>query len=147
MKRFVFGLIGFLLLASCSKKELLLGEISITPLPADLIEGQGYFEINATTIVAVENEEQQEIATRFFNQFETVSGWIPEIQLGTDKGTIAFSTDTSLEKEAYELHVDATKIQIKAASGAGFFYALQSLKQLLPPSFYATKRQPNIVWG
>nr|WP_299073356.1 family 20 glycosylhydrolase [uncultured Allomuricauda sp.] len=145
--RLALGLIGLVWVASCGKKDLQLGEISITPLPADLIEGHGYFEINANTIVAVENEEQQKIVARFFNQFETVSGWVPEIQLGTGKGTISLSTDASMENEAYKLQVDTAKIQIKAASGAGFFYALQSLKQLLPTSFYSTKEKPNVVWG
>ncbi|MEO9512817.1 MAG: family 20 glycosylhydrolase [Flavobacteriaceae bacterium] len=146
-KKLFCVLLIVLVITSCAKKELQLGEISITPLPAELLVGDGHFEINSNTVISVENEAQQEIAFRFFNQFKTVSGWVPEIQLETDKGGIVFNADSSLENEAYELHVKPTGIQLKASSGAGFFYALQSLKQLLPTSFYAKSLQTNVVWG
>lgn len=146
-KKLFCGLIAILMIASCAKKELQLGEISIMPLPADVIEGEGHFEINANTIVSVENKEQRGIAETFFKQFEKVSGWIPEIQQGIDKEGITFRTDNSMDNEAYELQINKTNIEIKATSGAGFFYGLQSLKQLLPASFYSQNLQSNVVWG
>lgn len=141
-----FVFIG-ILLASCAKNQLQLGQISVTPLPVELVEGELHFEINEDTKVFVENEQQAVIAKQFFNQFEKVSGWVPEVEQGTSKSDIVFSTDSSMGDEAYELSINKMNIQIKAASGAGFFYALQSLKQLLPASFYSEKKQTNVVWG
>ena len=63
------------------------------------------------------------------------------------QGNITFITDSEMEDEAYALDVTAEAIEIRAAGGAGFFYALQSLKQLLPTSFYSGALQPNVVWG
>ncbi|WP_299666631.1 family 20 glycosylhydrolase [uncultured Polaribacter sp.] len=142
-----FMFLSVLMLTSCIKKELKLGKISIIPLPTELIAGEEHFVIKENTTVSVENEQQEVIAKRFFNQFENVSGWILEVKLGKEEGDIIFSTDTSIEEEGYQLHINKTKIQIKAASGAGFFYALQSLKQLLPASFYSQEEQSNVVWG
>lgn len=146
-KRALFGFILILLFASCARKELRLGEISVTPLPAHTIAGEGYFEINDQTVVAVENEEEHKVATVFFDQFMEVSGWVPEIRQGSGDGDITFATDNTLEDEAYELQVTQKGIVVKAASGAGFFYALQSLKQLLHTSFYSQDQHPNVVWG
>jgi hexosaminidase len=47
-----------------------------------------------------------------------------------------------LKAEAYELAINAQHVDIKAADAAGFHYAVQSLRQLLPSSFYQTKAAP-----
>ncbi|SNZ00434.1 beta-N-acetylhexosaminidase [Flagellimonas pacifica] len=145
IKKGVF-LIIITLLFACQQKELKKGEVAIIPKPALQEVGEGYFEINEGTQVSVENEEQEAVAKRFFSQFEMVSGWMPSVDMSTT-GNILFVTDSTLEEEAYELEVKTTTITIKASSGVGFFYALQSLKQLLPASFYGEKLQSNVVWG
>lgn len=147
-KIYLVYLLGMLLiLLSCAKRELKIGKIAIIPLPAELTTGQGHFVINEHTIVSVENEEQLNIATNFFKKFERISSRIPEIGIGKAKANIVFNTDSLLEDEAYELTVEADNIRVKSASGAGFFYAMQSLGQLMPPSFYSQKKQSNTDWG
>ncbi|MCF7567856.1 family 20 glycosylhydrolase [Sabulilitoribacter arenilitoris] len=140
-------LLSFLLLTSCEQKKLVLqiGEAHIIPKPASLIKSEGYFEIKPTSKVSVENEEQKIIANQFFNQFKNVAGWIPQIVIG-GKGDISFVTDQTIETEGYHLKISKNNIVIKASSKAGFFYALQSLKQLLPTTFYKNTVQ-NIRWG
>ncbi len=133
-------------LLACQQKELHIGTVAIIPKPMEQMEGEGHFKIDETTTVSVANEAQAAIAKRFFNQFLPVSGWEPEVGINT-QGTIKLTTDTSLDEEAYVLDVTPKAISIKAASGAGFFYGLESLKQLLPASFYSGKLQPNVVWG
>jgi len=144
-------LLFFLLvfLSGCSstlEKELVIGEVAILPKPLQQTTEEGYFEIHAKTKVSVENEAQLEMATRFFQQFETVTAWIPNIGIADD-GDIVFSTQSDLSSEAYVLEVQANRIEIKAASEAGFFYALQSLKQLLPTAFYGNELQVDKRWG
>ncbi|GAA3647173.1 beta-N-acetylhexosaminidase [Flavivirga jejuensis] len=140
-------LVCLLIFVSCAKKNLQLGDVSLIPMPVEVAPSEGYFEINKNTIVSVENETQAMIANRFFKQFEVVSGWIPSVKTGTEKGDIILINDSSFHEEAYELNVTKSTIEIKAATGAGFFYALQSLKQLLPTSFYAKKQLVNVSWG
>jgi hexosaminidase len=133
-------------LTSCAEKKMQLGTVAIIPQPVSLTKNQGYFEINVGTSISVENEEQAKIAKLFFKDFEEVSGWVPPINIGS-KGDIIFLTDPDLKQEAYKLDVTSSNITLKASSSAGFFYGLQSLKQLLPTSFYNKKLQANVVWG
>lgn len=132
---------------SCdSDKTIEIGTLSVIPKPAEMVAGEGHFTFDKHTTVAVENEEQAITAKLFFRAFEVVSGWQPSINIG-GKGQITFSTDVSLKEEAYLMEITEKSIEIKASSGAGFFYALQSLKQLLPPSFYSGTLQPEVAWG
>ncbi len=142
----ILALVWASYLFSCTRSGLQMGEVAVIPKPASLEKTEGYFEINKSTVVAVENEDQARIARSFFNDFHRVSGWAPAVNVG-QQGDIIFESDASLEAEAYSLSVLPEKIQVKAASGAGFFYALQTLKQLLPASFYGKTLQPDVAWG
>ncbi|WP_168796292.1 beta-N-acetylhexosaminidase [Flagellimonas onchidii] len=135
-----------LAITACQSPKMEYGTNAIIPKPAMLEEGNGFFAINSNTTVSVENEAQAKTANLFFSEFEAVSGWVPQINV-RGNGDIIFTTDASLQEEAYTLDVSPTAVNIKAASDAGFFYALQSLKQLLPTSFYSNKLQANVVWN
>ncbi|WP_158850778.1 beta-N-acetylhexosaminidase [Algibacter sp. L1A34] len=141
-------LLCFLLaLTSCDKKELKIGETEIIPLPAELIEGNGHFIISEKTTISVNNEEQKTIVINFFKKFETASGWIPEISINNDQADIIFYTEKSLNPEAYELVINTGGIHVKSASGAGFFYAMETIGQLLPATLYSKEKQANTIWG
>lgn len=139
------ALLSFLLFA-CTEKTILVEEPNLVPLPAELSRGEGNFVINEKTLISVENEEQKRMATVFAEGFQTVAGWTPSVTVG-GTGDILFVTEASLGTEAYELEVTSDKILIKASNGAGFFYATQTLKQLLPPVFYGEDLQANVGWG
>lgn len=144
-----YSIILFLLAlthVSCIEKTVEVGKVAIIPLPEKQIEGTGHFEIDEGTIVTVENEAQMNLANLFFYEFTTVSGWTPKVRIG-GHGDIVFITEPTMVAEGYNLEVTPENIKITAGSEAGFFYALQSFKQLLPVSFYSGKLQPNIVWG
>ncbi|MEI6866320.1 family 20 glycosylhydrolase [Flavicella sp.] len=140
-------LCSLIVFVSCAKNEIKIREVAIIPLPAKLSKGEGCFVITKKTTVSVTNEEQLNIAANFFKKFKKVSGWIPKIGIEKAKANIIFSVDSSLEEEAYELIVSKDSIHIKSGSGAGFFYAMKSLGQLLPVSFYSEKKQLNTDWG
>lgn len=136
-----------LLLNSCGQKksELQIGKVHIIPKPISQIEAEGHFEIKASSKITVENEVQKAMVSQFFSQFQKVAGWIPIINIG-GQGDINFSSDKTIKSEGYNLIVTSNNISIKAASKVGFFYALQSLKQLLPIAFYKSTLQ-DIRWG
>ncbi|MDN3665195.1 beta-N-acetylhexosaminidase [Algibacter miyuki] len=146
-KIFLAGLVCFSVLVSCSKKELLKGDLDIIPLPAELVAGDGHFIINESTTISVNTEEEQAIATRFFEKFKTATGWLPEIGINKANADIVFSADTTLENEAYELEVTPKNILITSGSGAGFFYAMETIGQLLPTTIFSKKEQTNTIWG
>ena len=131
---------------SCTQNQIQYGNIAVIPRPQEITEADGYFVIDKNTKIAVENETQKEIAHHFFKHFKPVSGWEPMVNVGNE-GDIVFSSDSSLKEEMYILNVNASQIVVKAASGAGFFYALQTLKQLLHHSFYGEKALANVSWA
>ncbi len=147
LKYFSALILSLILLSSCNERklELQIGEAHIIPKPINLIKSEGHFEIKKSSIIAVENEMQENIASQFFSQFQEVAGWTPQIVIA-DKGDITFSTNKTIEAEGYQLKTSADAINIEASSKAGFFYALQSLKQLLPTAFYKNTLQ-NVRWG
>ena len=141
-------LMGIILLIGCESKntKLKVGQVSIIPKPAQQVLGKGYFEITAKTQITVENQEQKLIVDTFLEVFEVVAGWKPVVT-ENGKGELKLITDSSLENEAYILNVSSSNIEIKASSGAGFFYAIQSLKKLLPIEFSGNKVYKDVRWG
>lgn len=141
------AVICVLFFVSCADKnlELQVGKAHIIPKPVSQVEKDGYFEIKESSIISVENKEQEAIANQFFRHFEKVAGWVPQIKIGAG-GNIVFITDESIETEGYKLKVTSQNIIINAASKGGFYYAVQSLKQLLPVTFYENSLQ-DIRWG
>ncbi|MEO1260626.1 MAG: family 20 glycosylhydrolase [Bacteroidota bacterium] len=115
------------------------------PQPVETSTVEGHFEITKKTTIKVENEEQRRIAKLFFNHFIQVAGWAPKIS-NSENADINFITKKELVDEAYELSVKKKKINIYAKDGAGFFYALQTIRQLLPIEFSSDETQEHIRW-
>lgn len=120
--------------------------ISIVPCPESVSPGTGNFTFTGKTDFAVENDEQAEIVRCFSELFTRAAGFTPRVKVGDKKGKVCFLTDTSLKSEAYQLEVTPKRITIKASDGKGFFYALQTVRQLLPASIESTKVVNNVDW-
>lgn len=145
MKQILVLVFSMLILFSCTEQKLEVAPPNLIPQPQELIEGTGYFTISKNTVISVENDEQQKIAASFFANFQQIAGWTPTIT--TDQsGNFVFQSKAELAEEAYELLVEPGQVLVQASSGAGFFYALQSLKQLLPTEFYQDEMQVDKVW-
>ncbi len=143
----LLALSNFFFIACKPPEPINVEDIAIVPKPAQIETDSGYFEINAATLVAVENETQKKVAELFFSRFQQVAGWQPKILVGKASGDIIFQTDASLPEEGYVLESSEDNIYIKAGSPSGYFYALQTLRQLLPVSFYAGDIQDGVTWN
>ena len=130
-------LIGFLssMVAGCSDTNLT-HDIPLVPRPAQMVPGSGNYLFSGKTVFAVENEEQAEVARGFIALFTRAAGFTPKLTVGDDaeKGNVRFQTDATLKSEAYTLEVSPKEIIIEASDAKGFFYALQTIRQLLPAS-------------
>lgn len=62
------------------------------------------------------------------------------------EGNIVFLTDSIMKSDAYELTVLPEQITIKAADVKGFFYALQNLRLMLPPTIEG-KEKTTDTWS
>ena len=54
--------------------------------------------------------------------------------------------DNTLPDEGYTLMVDAKGVLIKTKTDAGYFYALQTIKQLWPNAFYEKNPVSGAMW-
>ena len=66
--------------------------------------------------------------------------------VGSKEGQIRFVTDSSFKPEAYLLEITPQQILIKASDTKGFFYALQSIRQLLPAAIESEQPVRNVDW-
>lgn len=107
--------------------------LPMVPRPAEYSAGEGYFSFGPETTFGVENESQLRMVSDFVSLFRT-AGFVPGVKIGDDKADVRMVTNASLPDESYHLEVTVKKIRIESSSDAGFFYALQSLRQLLPPA-------------
>ena len=121
-----------------------IGKYGIIPYPTSLKERkEGTLALNtltAITYVPSETQDIQNTVSSFAEQLKKTSGI--ELALKESTGTseakaINLIQDESVEKEAYTLQVEDDRITLKASTGAGFFYGLQTLKQMMPREIYA----------
>jgi hexosaminidase len=138
---FILGILVLIISAACtSHTQNTATENAIVPAPASLEKHAGSFEFSAKTRCSVENEMQQQVAAQFFKHFETAAGFKPEIEQNSLQADIVLVTDSGLKEEAYHLQVTPEQIRIAANSEAGFFYAFQSLRLMLPSAIAGSKK-------
>lgn len=107
---------------------------ALIPLPASVEQGQGSFCFGKKAKVCVDaypGDSVQTVWDRFAANLTASTG----IKCGKSKAAkadIRLEVDGRMGAEAYSLHITPRRVHIKAARPAGFFYALQTLKQLLP---------------
>lgn len=131
--RTIYALVCLLLLAVANiQADNLTQPVSLVPCPVSIVPGTGNFRFSAKTTFAVENEEQAAEVRRFTVLLTRAAGFTPRIKVGSKKGDICLTTDASLKSESYKLEITSKRINIHAADVQGFFYALQSIRQLLP---------------
>ncbi len=122
--------------------------LGLIPRPLSVITGHGTFTFTPKTRIIVENEEQMQSVPFFTELFHHAAGWEPKVVIGGSPvaGDVVFRTDQSLDKEAYTLEVTPSRIEIRASEPVGFFYALQTVRQLLPVQIEQNKLNSIVGW-
>lgn len=119
---------------------------SLVPCPVSLVPGTGNFHFSARTSFAVENEGQAEQVRQFTELLTRAGGFTPRIKVDSRKGDVCLVTDATLKSEAYKLEITIKKITIRASDLQGFYYALQSIRQLLPSAIESEQVTENVDW-
>ena len=128
-------------------------EISIIPQPAQMTVGEGAFLLQGKVVICYPaDKEVKNVVNNFADEIKATTGvklkkssYKKDKFLGVEvdkcnkKGDahIVLRVDNSLGAEAYKLSVRNGLIKITAAKPAGFFYAFQTIKQLLPANVMA----------
>ncbi len=120
----------------------------IVPQPAKIEKSQGSFTFSSQTVISVENAEQRRSAELFADLFRASAGFSPKVSTSdAQNASVRLKTDATLAPEAYRLKISPSKIDISAADNAGFFYAFQSLRQMLPTAIEQSYLQPETAWS
>ena len=136
---------------------ILASAINVIPQPLSVREDKGTFNLKGTPIAcdAAMGETALAAVKDFSANLTLVAGQIypvstpvglsATIREGKAKG-IVFGIDPTLKDEAYTIRIDQKKAVILASGDAGFLYALQTLKQMLPTAIYSGKPAENEKW-
>ena len=119
--------------------------LPVIPAPEKYTAGEGTFRFTQQTTFGVENEAQLEIIANFISKFGNSAGYIPTVSIGNSNADVVLQTEPSLPHEAYKLNVSSSKITISASGEAGFFYALQTIRQLLPSTIEGDTLNSNMI--
>lgn len=112
---------------------------SIIPQPTKFSRSEGTFALSNTTYIM--GREEQAI-TDFDEKINNLMGFSMlknAANISQNANFIVFELDKKLPREAYNLTVTSKKISVSASGDAGFFYAIQTLYQLMPAEVYGKK--------
>lgn len=143
MKNFLIFFLLTLFLVSCNSKpannysqiENSEADYSIIPQPVKMETRNGRFLVDSETLISAGSDLNRE-AQYLEALLETASDReiLIETNATRDEKVIRLSLSDDIKNpEGYTLEVDHNHIQITAAQPQGIFYAIQSLRQLLPP--------------
>ncbi len=134
--RKILSLLFSLFLLSATAQEL-----SLIPQPAKVEVNEGNFSFCDGMVLSypkVADEEIKNVVERFANDMYITTGVSLKCkQERAKKASVLFVLDNAMGCEEYSLNVGSEKIVVTAAKPAGFFYALQTLKQLMPRNVMA----------
>ena len=137
-----------LLIAACSPKGQEPAAPQIIPLPAHLQMLEGSFRITADTPIWVDGPEEFARTAGFLaERFGTVTGKpLRFAEEFPQSGGIYFMQADGYPAEGYLLRVESGRVLIESSDGAGAFYALQTLLQLLPAECLSDSRISGVDW-
>lgn len=147
IRRLLFVFFLFLITySSLEAQEVTKRPLSLIPYPVKVLEGEGTFVFTAKTTIALEEKAFETIAEEFVSLFSQSAGFTPKLKMGSKKGEVLIKKDDTIQGEGYVLTVNPEKIVIRVSSEKGTFYALQTLRQLLPSAIESNEFAEGVAW-
>ena len=130
----------FAILLSVAGTMLAQPPVNLTPRPRQMTQGEGHFALQSRLVVAYGSmaDSLSVEAARFVSHLNAATGLQATAQ-GRSEGAITMHLDASCPSEGYRLSIKPTGVDVTAGTSAGFFYAFQSLKKMLPANVMARK--------
>lgn len=129
-----------LLLLLGSNEMLTAQEIALTPQPAHLTVKDGRFEFGnqlKAKVTPYQGDSIRMVFESFKKELQEATGIKVSSTQKETKARIILDLNPQLPAEAYKLNVSKKQVRIEASRPAGFYYALQTLKQLMPRNVMA----------
>ncbi|MGM9701001.1 MAG: beta-N-acetylhexosaminidase [Prevotella sp.] len=113
----------------------MLAAVSVIPLPNKCTERKGNFRVNEKTTISLstDTEEMRNAVAVLNDRFGKAAGF--RLGVSTTAHTsnvIRCLLNPKMKAESYTLTVSPKTVKITAGSAKGIFYAMQTLRQLLP---------------
>lgn len=119
------------------------------PLPASMLPANGRFTLSAEDSIQANGPVAAAEAEKLAVELRAATG-LP-LKVGANKARVQVGIDTSLKADAgdegYKLQVTPDQVRITAATGAGLFHGLQTLRQLLPPAAFSKSKVTGTDWS
>ncbi len=123
--------------------------LAVIPRPVHMTRGTGTFTLTTRTVI-VADRATRDIGYRLADWLQPATGY--RISVGAAAGaagTISLGLDPTLSRlgaEGYRLSVTPARITIRAYRPAGAFYAVETLRQLLPPDIFRAAPGAEVSW-
>ena len=147
MKKLLLAFAAGVGLSACATHD---PKISIVPYPNHLEPGHGTFAVKGEGVVCDSraDERTQRAVAEFAAQLAKTSGGENPVTVADElpASGIRFVLDQTLPEEGYRLDVTPKGVEVRASRFPGFFYAVQSLRQMLPAAVYGTEPAPGEEW-
>ncbi len=124
--------------------------VAVIPRPAHITPRPGSFTLTGSTIITTD-EGSRALGGMLADYLFPATGFRLAVRPSAPSGARAISirldaTLTALGAEGYRLDVTPGRVTIRAPQAAGAFYAIQTLRQLLPVAIFRQARVPAGVW-
>ena len=127
--------------------------LALIPWPQQLEVHEGAWVMTPSTVIVRADSDESEAPAQLLRHYlhGATAFDLPILATaGNEDGTrLVFSHDETLQPEAYRISVTEEEVLMVAASAPGWFHAVQTVRQLLPPEIehtdYGLVRQ-DIAW-
>jgi len=153
MKRIVLLIALILPLSLAAKVEV----PEIVPAPSKLEMGKGTFNMKGVSVNCDPAMDQQAIRAvrQLADRLTLISGKLTDVASpiglprAVEKGKLKglyFIQDASVAPEGYKISIGNKAAVVRASDFNGFFYSLQTLRQMLPDAIYGNTPAPSANW-
>ena len=128
------------------------GVIAIIPQPTRSTARDGHFVVDASTIIWTDDASADR-GRQLAAYLAPAMGFRLGVRSGGNPppGSIQLRRDASLGqqlgREGYRLGVGPGRVTVQAAEPAGLFYAIQTIRQLLPPQIFRNAPAAGVSWS
>ena len=121
-------------------------DINIIPVPVKTQIQKGEFVLPQKVVISYQTADGKNIAQYMADKLKASTGY--DVTVGGKKGNISIQISPSLKmaEEGYRLTVTPKGVVIKAKTGKGAFYGMQSFMQLLPAQVESATKVNDVKW-
>ncbi|TCD12935.1 hypothetical protein EZ449_02500 [Pedobacter frigidisoli] len=136
-----------LLLFLICNQQISFAQLNIIPLPVNIKENGNKFKIVSGTKIFYQKGLKEQ-ALLLASALSPATGFDFEVKESVNAvaGIFLHLGKKDGNRERYQLTVNSSKVNISGKTGAGVFYGIQTLLQMLPPEIYSQQRKRNKIW-